>query len=503
VVRPAIRFPSPRHSKGLLRGLDRLFVCSAALYLLWPALSERPRALGDAGEYLLMTESLFNHWTPDLRSEDVPSLMARPAGPRIEGSFGSFYRVYQPDRTDRAYCVHFWAYSLFAVPAKAVLRWLGKNEFKAFQITNAVLFLTAVFRARGSGGKRSVSGVALAGLLLLSPAATFVLWPHPEAFSCALVVLSLVFWREERTTAAVAMAALASVQNAPLVLLAAYLWWDTARTTARSRGAGHQALLGPTLALLPGAWPFAFYLGHFGHLSLLTESGAAGLAHASLRKTLELFCDLNLGMLPYVPLALLGAIAAPVVQVATGRRARPLLELWAVLLVMAFMCSTSINWNHGTSGPSRYTIWMLPLVFAIFVSMLEPGVAKERVRRAFSVLAVLALGLQALTVIARGGLDPRLDYLRQSYLAAFVLERAPELYNPSPEIFVERTLGEEVAIFGQTAVVYAPLGRCRKALAQKRHWPDLLARCGPAARMPDFKQLAATHQRDEWVYVDY
>src|SRR6185295_670407 len=147
-------------------------------------------------------------------------------------------------------------------------------------------------------------------------------------------------------------------------LLALFLWWEAARA-ARARAPFHQAILVPSLALLPAVLPFVFYLGHFGRLTPLVDAGAVALPNLSLGKALELFFDLNLGMLPYLPLALLGAVAAPLVQIASGRQARPLVALWAVLLGMALICSSSGNWNHGTSGPSRYTIWMLPLVLVI------------------------------------------------------------------------------------------------------------------------------------------
>jgi hypothetical protein len=282
--------------------------------------------------------------------------------------------------------------------------------------------------------------------------------------------------------------------------------WGNAVRAPRTRASARDAVLFPTLALLPALWPFVFYLVHFGRLTPLVDAGAVGLPNLSVGKALELFFDLNLGMLPYLPLAVLGAVAAPVVQIASGRRARPLLALWVVLLGMALICSSTGNWNHGTSGPSRYTIWMIPLVLVILASMLEPGTARERPRRAFGAWAVAALVVQAAIVVSRGGLAQRLDYLEHSYLARFVLKHAPALYNPSPEIFVERTIGEEMRngeISGGTAVVYAPDRACRKALAQKRHWSDLLVRCGSSTRRPPFAELAAANRRDEWVYVDY
>ncbi|HVQ30093.1 MAG TPA: hypothetical protein VMV21_10965, partial [Vicinamibacteria bacterium] len=262
-----------REPPRALLGLDRLLVVAATLYLLGPAFLARPRALGDSGEYLLAAESLFNHASADLRDEDVRSLVGAGAETRIDGALGSLYDAYRPDRDGRAYGIHFWAYSLLCVPAKLGLRLLGQNELKALQVTNALVFLLAVIRARRFAGRTSAPGFALATLLLLSPAAAFVLWPHPEAFCSGLVVLSLVLWREGRITAAVALTALASVQNPPLVLLALFLWWEAARA-ARARAPFHQAILFPSLALLPAVLPFVFYLGHFGRLTPLVDAGA-------------------------------------------------------------------------------------------------------------------------------------------------------------------------------------------------------------------------------------
>jgi hypothetical protein len=109
--------------------------------------------------------------------------------------------------------------------------------------------------------------------------------------------------------------------------------------------------------------------------------------------------------------------------------------------------------------------------------------------------------VQAALLAARGGLDPRPDYLEHSYAARFVLDRAPAFYNPSEEIFTERTRGREGA--AEEAVVYRTEGRCRKVLVQKRYWDDVLALCGAPARAPDFRELAAAGKRGRWVYVDY
>jgi hypothetical protein len=97
------------------------------------------------------------------------------------------------------------------------------------------------------------------------------------------------------------------------------------------------------------------------------------------------------------------------------------------------------------------------------------------------------------------------DFLEHSPAARFVLDRWPAVYNPKPEVFVERTRGYEGPLEGP--VVYRDArGRCRKAWLQWRHARALVAECGPppgemAARLEAISRRAeAKRQR---TYVDY
>ena len=204
-------------------------------------------------------------------------------------------------------------------------------------------------------------------------------------------------------------------------------------------------------------------------------------------------------------MALLGALGAPLVQRRNPSGGFSAWELWALFAGMAFACGTAANWNHGTSGPSRYAIWLLPFVLEIFTRTLEPGVASPTVRSTYVGLATLAVVVQA-GICAGRGIEGAPDHLVHSDAAMAVLRRAPALYNPSLEVFAERTLGREIRgddVPEGAPVVFRRDGRCHKALTQKRLWPDLLALCGEPPRAPDFKALARANRRDEWVYVDY
>jgi hypothetical protein len=170
----------------------------------------------------------------------------------------------------------------------------------------------------------------------------------------------------------------------------------------------------------------------------------------------------------------------------------------SLVLAMALACTLTTNWNHGTSGPSRYAIWLMPFVFAAVAREMADD---RRGGRSAQVLLAVAVVAQAGILVARGGARSPMDYTRHSPAARFLLDRWPRLYAPSLEVFADRTLGREQAPTGP--VVYRSAGRCRKALVQKRHLGELREACGPPAHLPDVPALRAARGRNVWFYVDY
>lgn len=465
-----------------------LFVVFVVGMSLWVP----PRVVGDGAEYLVVAEALARHASPDLRSGDreaVRQLLDR------KGLTGGERLREVPEvrgRDGRAYGIHFWGYPLATLPARATLGWLGVDALRAPQVTNALLLVAAVglvlYRSPAPEGARRT----LAALTLLSPAFWFVLWPHPEVFSFALTTAALV-WRDAgRRGLAVGAAALASTQNPPLVLLALGLSAEGVRDGWRTREAGRIAPL--VLGLLPALVPGLFSLWQFGTPSLLTR-GSVSPANLSLRRTLELVVDPNIGLLPYAPVVVVGSLVA-------AFRAGGRTFAWALALAMAFLCTATCNWNSGTSGPARYGVWIYPVILWGFVYPVgRPG---DRGTPRLRGLAGVAIVSQALLIASRGGMEPRMDYLRHSAAARLLLDHWPSLYNPSYEIFVERTRRGEEPFPGPDPIVYRYRTRCRKALAQKRHLSLLLAQCGREPNnVAELRERVAREGRAIWMYLNY
>jgi hypothetical protein len=473
------------------------------------AIRERPTAHADSAEYLLTAESLFNHGTPNVHPADLLSFGRIAVRHPLEGDFGHPLSHYlsAPDR--RLYGVHFWAYSALVLPVKLVLRIAGGNEFKAFQVTNVLFALAALTHVLLFSGLSRGARWLLATLLVASPFLPFLLWPHPEVVTGALVTSSLVFRHDGRRVAAVLAMALASLQAAPLALGAALFWAEGAWAARRLGREPRVRSVGRlTLALAPALLPTLFALVAFGHPSPLVLAGAYDPRRLSVFRALELLVDPNLGLLPYVPLTLVLALVLALVRLARRQaesEERPS-QAWllAAIALVALASTGAANWNHGTVGPSRYGLWLLPFLFVLLAEGVEG--ASGRFRRIVLPLAVLAALTQATIAAARGGIQAPEDYTRHSLVARWVLERWPALYNPTTEIFIERTEGQEInpdQALTEPAVYRSTAG-CVKAWVQKRHLPAMAESCGgPPREGPDFRELKARRGPDAWAYVSW
>jgi len=328
-------------------------------------------------------------------------------------------------------------------------------------------------------------------LLFASPLVWFVRWPHGEVMTAACVVLSLVGAYRGLRHAPILWAALAALQTPPVVLLAALLWLRTCLADRRPRNILISSMGASTALLSP-----AFFYWRFGTPSLIARESTS-LSNLSPSRALELLLDLNIGVLPYVPVTVLLFGVAAVLVLVRARRAPWDAALLVVLVLMALACTATGNWNHGTIGPSRYTLWLMPLLLFL-VARLGEGLSPLWAK-AYSGAIGVAIVTQAIVVLGKGGLAAEPDYLRHSYAARLVLRYAPALYNPSFPIFVTRTTHDVAERPRPT--IYLDGGVCRKALARQPHAAELRRICGSIPSRYD-EWFAEAGPR-EWRYVNY
>jgi hypothetical protein len=417
--------------------VEAVFAAAFAVVVLGLATFQaRPR--GDSGEYVLMATAFARHLSPDIREDDVRSvertepglarLMRRTRAGMVSAEpvlLGSIHRA----PSGAYYSFHFWLYSLLAAPFVGVTMLVHASPVLALTLLNAGAVLAAAWYAFVS--VRGVRGLAFAVAFLVSGTTYYLPWTGPEALTASAALVSALAAMQGRMGVALLAAGVASA--APL----------NGRLLALALGG----------ACVAGASPL-FFLVVFGEPSLIAKyTTDRSLATGS--RAFSLLFDLNQGMLigvPGVMLGILGATIAAVRQPAPAVRHTVLFAFalaWTTVLLMLLPSLTTHNWNSGCAVFVRYSYWSaMPLLATLL------GIAGCSRGRLGGVVATSAFVVQLVPVVLNGVTGDRVWYTRHNGIARFVMERAPALYNPEPEIFLERTLRRETSAESHPVVAW-------------------------------------------------
>lgn len=469
------------------RKLNLVFLISISLVILTYMIFLPPKRYGDGNEYFLILESLSNHFTPDLQVKDIDSF--------YNGNLNAFdeainpYSGYFQSKSGKYYSYHFWSYPLLNVPIKVWLETFNIDTRRTFQLTNAFLFiamLTAItFFSNFSQGQKLVFII----LITLSPALWYIHWTHPEIFSFVFVALAIVFMNKGDYGIAIICAGIASLQNQPIVLFVLFLLIKGVLLKARLKNFLKLALLSSIIFV-----PNIFYFMNYGSFSLLNK--AISMNNVSIYRIFEMFFDMNIGLFPYVPVTLLLFFGITFWGLYRERKFTLELQVLILIVLMMTVCAMTFNWNHGDSVPSRYLIWMIPFIFYIITRNLD-DLLRSKVLRGVLIIGII---VQLIIVNRAGPFIPKISYIEHSPAARMMLNYFPKLYNPSHEIFCERTLHGERPCIDPT--IYEYKTTCKTALSTCEGLHRLEDQCGPIT--PKIKrQCESENKPNGWFYVNF
>lgn len=507
--------PAPLWLRGRLQALKpyRTGVLLGGFALIFLSFISRfeHRIFGDGHEYLLQTiawsrhaspnitqedtEYLLNHSSPVFRHEYVRDLqhfqkqMPHPQPP--QGWIGFYYSL-----QDELIGYHFPFYALLAVPFKWVLNQLGDDWLKAFSLLNTVLFLLPLFYlfffSRLPDSNKRWLGV----FLFFSPMLWYLRWPHTEVLTASAVALTLLLWTDKRFALSLLVAAIASLQNQPLLLLMLLplkdLW------LSREYGWMQKISL-PLPAVVIGLLPMVFFHHHFGVTNLIVHIGSAGKQFITPTRIFDFFLDLNQGLIAGYPMVV---ILFPLFLVQQFRQKQYLsaIIISGVLLGIAITASMTINWNMGQAGISRYAVWagMVVLVPVLALSDFSSWILK----------GILGVGLFAeIFILSSFGMTDAHDghCLGHNASARWVLNGNPSLYNPEMETFQERSLGREGVL--KEEMLQGPLfyirgdGKATKAIVAQNRLDTCDFGSEHNARLQERLQ-GLTFQENGFAYID-
>ena len=421
--------------------------------------------VGDGNEYY----ALFFAWTETQRP-----WMTQPAYDVFQAFFNSgkvsvlvpaetLQQMFAPLRVnDTGDFNHFWLYSLLAAICSGLVHSLGisLDAHDSFLVLHFLLLtgtLWVAFRHFGLTGL-----VVVLAMTFASPMVWFIDKVHTEFFTFCLATSAVVLFAARRNVASAALLAMTSTQNPSFAIVAMVpLAWRALAEWKRPYTVFEVAGI-VTTALLVLAHPVYYFV----RLGVVTPQ----LALTGITKDNSIFIsfiwlfDPDVGLLPNWPLGtvfLLASIWALIAQRNTARPGWRYLSFASVYFLASFYFqSLTVNLNSGaTPGLARYATWYMPLLFPLIHQLFV--FARHRIPVAVGLGLAIILGAAYTAIDA----DPRQfgKYVVPSMPSQFIQTRMPWLYDPPPEIFVERYSGIGEGI--RRSTVRGVLGPdCRKLL---------------------------------------
>ncbi|MCL5745255.1 MAG: hypothetical protein M1541_15235 [Acidobacteria bacterium] len=504
----------------------------AGLILLVLVLGWEPRINGDAHEYLLVQEAIANHGSPDIRLADAQHVKElyrdHPAAEVFVPEFAeseknireirdSYHGVYRAS-SGRYYSFHFWFYALLSTPAKLALRLAGADELKAYQLLNALLLIFATTYLLLWCRLPEWMRLALAAVLPFTGMLYYLRWPSPEIFSATGLLLCCVFFLERRYGLSIGAAVLASFQNQPIALIVPMILICSVYSVyVRERS--WKALIGDGVAAACCLIPSAFYWIVFGTPSLIASLGLTDPKLVSLHRLHSFVFDLNQGLVVGMPAIV--AMALFFVMCRVVGLLWPVRESWRTVLRQAFRredilligslpimagVTVIVNWSSGYAVFERYALWCGMPVLVWVVCQVE-RFTLHGMRTVVMASIVLVQLFSNFYFDGFGGyLSP---YTHKPYVE-WLFNVNPRLYDPEPEIFLERTLLREDVLYPRLMpVAYTGRdGAFRKILTERSVASDLVPRlCGVGRRLIDLDRNVSVTPDDvsytwgQWGYL--
>ncbi len=403
-----------------------LFAIFSTILLIYCAILPSPIS-GDGPSYLNMAVSYSNHHSFDLRQSDLDYIFKSLP---FTGDYADYYYRYTKINfvealNHKLYNWHFGLYSFIASFFIPAFSFLKLNISSVFPFCNALFLILLLYWINFRADLRDKERLWLNLIILFGPTWYYLAWTGPEMFCFVLLFIGALEYKENKKNMACLLLSLASLQNSLIMLFPLFIVLEE---IIRKRKIDKQVLY---KFIISGICFIPFILDwlRFRVFSIIANS-FHDYHTCSLKKTLCLFFDLNFGMIIYIPMIL------SVFIFLCFRKDKNCLKSAFVLLLMAFINSSSTNINHGVYLIERYSFWMMTIVFVAtldFFSRLDSKKFKAAVA-VFILTTTIPCFLYNLFYF---------DYLHFGPVARLVFDLKPSLYNPDPEIFAERALHQD------------------------------------------------------------
>ncbi|MCS7317931.1 MAG: hypothetical protein NZZ41_06475 [Candidatus Dojkabacteria bacterium] len=459
----------------------------------------QPKNYGDGSEYHIMLQSFVNHLSPEQRENDANKLVEyaqKTGGSTNPNIFIEYkYSGYFPDKYGNLHSYHFWLYSLMVLPVRVIVELIGLNPLISFQVFNSlVLLMFSILLIKLYKHQSLVIWM----LSVVNISIWFIYWNHPEYVSYIFVLISMILFSKNYIFWSILLSSTVANQNPPIIFLSiAYFLIFFTRQIFKYKKLAHlirQSTL-PLLALSVGFLSYVFYYIYYDHPNLITKVGASDFSLISIQRIFELLLDPGIGLFVFNPFIVTILFMLPIYSIFKLLKNRYSVSelinskyflyifLFGILILMLAFSSSTLNWNHGTTGPSRYTIWsILPTGIFFLIEIIEKlSITKQvnkKIKKAFTFYVLICI-LYSISIVLIGFSISRFGHLGFNIFQRILLSHIPQIYNPSPQIFIERAIGMEIdANYDYDKIfIYFIDKQCQKSITSIQHISELEKIC--------------------------
>jgi hypothetical protein len=475
---------------------------------------EEPFIKGDGFEYIMMTESFRNHYSPDLRLSDLQSFKQRfekyHSWKDLFGSevFDRNIEYFQKTKAENKensnmgfhcnanqkwYCQHFFFYSLVNLPAYVICKHYG--PLRSFYITNALLVIITCLILLFFTPFTLFNQILSALCFCFSACYWYLGWQHTEIYTMCLVTVSLVALFSKKHYLAVFLLALACLQNQPLTLLLGLY----ALITIKALGftVKNMAKTGAITAI--ALTPPVFYLINYGTTNLIKDAGFLDTKYITVNRVAGFYTDFSQGMILTIPLILLLYIPLIIIEAQKMYKKEKPFDLSIfiplVILFISITVSTMGNWNHGMAIINRYATWLSAIVMMHAFYIIN----------GFSYVTSLVLFnyffvTQCFTTLYHEQFN-KFDWSSAYHtpLSKWLLRNHERLYNPDPVIFAGRIQPAVPLLEENSPIIYFHKRQVKKIMVHRNKVNDLVNFGLSATDLEDVKKKIKYNY--DWGYI--
>lgn len=454
---------------------------------------------GDIIEYYGTTESLLNHLSPDLTYQDQQNI-----GKVLNPVYFKDPQYYIEGYAGNRYPVHFIFYSILLIPLRLLLEFFHQPGIKSLALSNLLILTIAVWLILKKISLSNFQKVILLLVIYLSPFVYFIAWPGPDLFYLSLLLLSCFLFYKKNYYRSALLTVVASWQSQPLIILACGFTGIYVLNNWNKKK-GIKIFFAISLLIILSSIPYIYNIWAFRVLSpwilfknIWTQYYGFGLHNLNFDKFAEQLFDINMGIFWYIPILFLVGMYR-IFKNAVRNINTFIICLFLILTALFYQ--TNPAWNYGTSGygPTRHILFLLPFLILFFITNIA--------RRMKDLLVIIFFALFQIYVLSFNGflVPDFLHVLDHSPYAKYILDNFPQLYNPTPEIFIDRT--NHTDLDHPTSAIYKQNGNCKKAYILDGESDRLLSECGyiPDAYKDNILTKLQKHQDDLYSgeYVTY